>query len=175
MSSEDPLKEEEHILEGKELLSAIRKQIEYYFSRENLANDAYLVSQMNKDMFVPLTVISGFKQIRKLTTDADIILQALDGSTVIELDAAKEHIKPVATIKHTRNTLILRETHGDVVEGDIRALLETDKITDVRQEIGNNWFVVFESEEAARDALALVRGKQLHGEDIHARIKSEML
>jgi hypothetical protein len=36
--------------EGAELKEAIKRQVEFYFSRANLANDAYLVSQMNSQM-----------------------------------------------------------------------------------------------------------------------------
>jgi hypothetical protein len=37
---------------GAELQSAIKRQVEFYFSRNNLANDAFLVSQMNSQMYV---------------------------------------------------------------------------------------------------------------------------
>ena len=43
--------------EGEELKAAIKKQLEYYFSRENISKDAYLVSQMDSQMYVPIAVI----------------------------------------------------------------------------------------------------------------------
>lgn len=49
------------IAEGEQLEEAVIKQIDYYFSRQNLANDAYLVSQMDSDMWVPIATIAGFK------------------------------------------------------------------------------------------------------------------
>ena len=48
-------------VEGEQLEDAVMKQIEYYFSRQNLATDAYLVSQMDSDMWVPISTIAGFK------------------------------------------------------------------------------------------------------------------
>ena len=45
------------IAEGAELLAALQKQIEFYFSRENLNKDQYLVSQMDSQMFVPVVTI----------------------------------------------------------------------------------------------------------------------
>lgn len=36
---------------GDELKQAIKSQVEFYFSKGNLANDAYLVSQMNSQMY----------------------------------------------------------------------------------------------------------------------------
>ena len=38
--------------EGAELKEAIKRQVEFYFSRTNLANDAYLVSHMNSQTCV---------------------------------------------------------------------------------------------------------------------------
>ena len=40
-----------------QLLEQIRKQIEYYFSKENLANDSFLRSHMDGSMSVPVSVI----------------------------------------------------------------------------------------------------------------------
>jgi la-related protein 4 len=46
-----------NIAEGTALLAALQKQIEFYFSRENLNKDQYLVSQMDSQMFVPVVTI----------------------------------------------------------------------------------------------------------------------
>lgn len=48
-------------IEGEQLEEAIIKQVDYYFSRQNLATDAYLVSQMDAEMWVPISIIAGFK------------------------------------------------------------------------------------------------------------------
>ena len=45
------------VLSEEELLNAIRMQVEYYFSKENLQQDAYLTSHMDANMSVPLAVI----------------------------------------------------------------------------------------------------------------------
>lgn len=37
---------------GDELKTAIKRQVEFYFSKANLATDAFLVSQMNSQMYV---------------------------------------------------------------------------------------------------------------------------
>jgi len=39
------------------LIDAVRKQLEYYFSKENLQNDPYLTSQMDAQMSVPISVV----------------------------------------------------------------------------------------------------------------------
>lgn len=39
------------------LQAAIKKQVEFYFSRENLMKDLFLVGQMDANHYVPISVI----------------------------------------------------------------------------------------------------------------------
>lgn len=57
----------------------LKNQLEYYFSRENLANDSYLASQMDGDQFVKITTIAGFNQVKRLTSDIALVIQVLRG------------------------------------------------------------------------------------------------
>lgn len=41
----------------EELLEAVKNQVEYYFSKENLQSDAFLTSQMDAQMTVPIAVV----------------------------------------------------------------------------------------------------------------------
>jgi len=45
------------------LRSALRTQLEYYFSKENLVKDSYLVSQMDSESYVPIGTIANFEQV----------------------------------------------------------------------------------------------------------------
>jgi len=101
-------------LEGEELLEAIRKQVEYYFSRQNLNNDPFLVSHMNKDMFVPVEIIAGFKMMKTLTEDPALIVEAIKSSTHVTLDETSSKIKPNFTV--SRNTVILRDIPSSTPE-----------------------------------------------------------
>lgn len=47
-----------------ELVEAVRKQVEYYFSKENLQSDAYLTSQMDASMSVPIAVVMKFAKMK---------------------------------------------------------------------------------------------------------------
>lgn len=58
-------------------------QVEYYFSRENLVQDQFLVSKMDKDHFVELSVIMDFKMMQALTMDQSQIIEALKTSAKV--------------------------------------------------------------------------------------------
>lgn len=49
------------------------------FNRENLANDAYLLSQMDNDQYVPIWTVANFNQVKKLTKDIKLITEVLRG------------------------------------------------------------------------------------------------
>jgi len=59
------------------LLSAIGRQVEYYFSQENLVRDIYLRNNMNSSGWIPLTIIANFNRLRMLTQDPAMIVEAL--------------------------------------------------------------------------------------------------
>ena len=47
--------------------------------RENLANDSYLVSQMDADQYVPIATVANFNQVKRLTADMDLVVTVLRG------------------------------------------------------------------------------------------------
>lgn len=58
---------------GKDVKSSI------YIFRENLANDTYLLSQMDNDQYVPIWTVANFNQVKKLTKDIKLITEVLRG------------------------------------------------------------------------------------------------
>lgn len=57
-------------MDEKSLLQAIRRQVEYYFSKDNLVKDTYLRSKMDSDTgFVPISFLATFKRLASLTQD----------------------------------------------------------------------------------------------------------
>ncbi|CAM6075640.1 unnamed protein product [Sphagnum tenellum] len=65
------------------------KQIEYYFSMDNLCKDIFLRSKMDDQGFIPVSVIANFNRVRMLTEDQTVILDALRNSSVVELQGEK--------------------------------------------------------------------------------------
>lgn len=61
------------------LKMALKQQLEYYFSKENLSRDSYLLSQMDSEQFVPIVTIANFEQVKKLTRDLHLVIEVLKG------------------------------------------------------------------------------------------------
>ena len=66
----------------EDLKLRLMRQLEYYFSRENLAHDTYLMSQMDADQFVDIATIASFPQVKKLTSDLNLVTQVLRGEAL---------------------------------------------------------------------------------------------
>ncbi|KAL0370295.1 UNVERIFIED_CONTAM: La-related protein 1A, partial [Sesamum angustifolium] len=71
------------------LKATIMKQIEYYFSDENLQNDHYLISLMDDQGWVPISVIADFKRVKRMNAEIPFILDALQASGTIEVQGDK--------------------------------------------------------------------------------------
>lgn len=71
------------------LRESILKQIEYYFSDQNLQNDHYLLSLMDDQGWVPISIIADFKRVKKMSTDIAFIIDALQASSTVEVKGDK--------------------------------------------------------------------------------------
>lgn len=65
----------------------VRKQIEYYFSDENLQRDFFLRRRMDTDGWIPISLIASFHRVQALTQDVNLIIQALKESETLEMSA----------------------------------------------------------------------------------------
>lgn len=154
-------------------LEAVKTQVEFYFSQQNLANDAYLVSQMNAQMYVPIEVLLGFAKIKELTDDAKVIVEAVRNSKICTLSGKEDAIKP--NIKTERNTIILREISAGTKKEEIETIFQDigKQVKNIRSDVGDTWFVTMESEQEAVDTLLALRSKKFKDAPIKARLKSE--
>ncbi|KAK1305456.1 hypothetical protein QJS10_CPB11g02021 [Acorus calamus] len=71
------------------LLISLTAQIDYYFSDENLIKDVYLKQHMDGQGWVPISLIAGFNRVKQMTTDIQIILNAVRASTIVEVKDGK--------------------------------------------------------------------------------------
>ncbi|TQE07557.1 hypothetical protein C1H46_006877 [Malus baccata] len=71
------------------LPSLIFNQIEYYFSDANLIKDDFLRSNMDAQGWVPISLIANFPRVKSLTTNIQLILDSLRGSSIVEVQDDK--------------------------------------------------------------------------------------
>lgn len=156
------------------LLTAVRNQVEYYFSKENLRNDAYLVSQMDAHNSVPLSIVMKFAKLSALTQDEAIVQKALETSNSVTFQDGR--LRPI--IKSGRSTIILREIPSDAPEDEVKEIFSypgAKPIISIKSEIGDTWFITVESEEVAKDTILDLKLKKrtFRGGPVKARLKTE--
>eukprot|EP01083_Nonionella_stella_P080739 221985_1 len=160
---------------GESLKDHLRQQLEYYFSRENLAQDPYLVSQMDSERFVSIDTICNFKKIKSLSLDKSLVVETMRKADSLLVNEEGTMVRPNFSVERT--TLILREIPQDTKEEEIRSLFG-EKATHIRNihfDVGDNWFVTFATEDDCTDCALSLQGKTFKGNQIHCRVKSENL
>lgn len=82
--------------EGKKVL----KQIEFYFSDSNFPRDKFLRAEASKDPqgFVDISILASFNRIKQITTDANLILEALRTSSQLEVSADGKKVRRIAPL-----------------------------------------------------------------------------
>lgn len=70
---------------GEALGHAIRNQVEYYLSVNNLLRDGYLRQQMDSEGWISLSVIIQFRKMASLSQDMSEIVAALQTSTEVDV------------------------------------------------------------------------------------------
>eukprot|EP00604_Paraphysomonas_vestita_P001570 CAMPEP_0174821964 /NCGR_PEP_ID=MMETSP1107-20130205/11757_1 /TAXON_ID=36770 /ORGANISM="Paraphysomonas vestita, Strain GFlagA" /LENGTH=724 /DNA_ID=CAMNT_0016039671 /DNA_START=13 /DNA_END=2184 /DNA_ORIENTATION=- len=155
------------------LAIAVRTQVEYYFSKDNLRTDAFLQANMDAQNAVPLATVMGFPKIMHLTRDTQLVIKSLESSNVVALVDGK--IKPKGS---GRSTIILREIPSDSSEESIREIFNypgAKPISSIKSEIGDTWFVTMESEEDAKDTIMDLKLKKrtFNNVAVKARLKTD--
>ncbi|KAL5012494.1 hypothetical protein ScPMuIL_011045, partial [Solemya velum] len=76
-------------MDDSSLKDFVKKQIEYYFSEDNLQKDFFLRRKMNKEGWIPISLIASFHRVQALTQDVALIINALKDSKVLTLSEDK--------------------------------------------------------------------------------------
>ncbi|XP_054168059.1 putative uncharacterized protein DDB_G0282133 isoform X3 [Oppia nitens] len=160
----------------EDLRRALQQQLEYYFSRENLSRDTYLISQMDSDQYVSIAIVANFELIKRLTDDKQLVVDVLRQSPSVQVDDLGEKVRPL----HKRCVLILREIPEFTVAKDIENLFNGENCPKfVCCEFAHNqsWYVTFENDEDAQRAYRYIREEikvfPKTGKPIMARIKAK--
>jgi len=72
----------------------LRKQIEFYFSVDNLCGDIYLRGHMDSEGWVPIDLIASFPQVKKYGGHQAEILKVLASSETVDVDQASGSVRP---------------------------------------------------------------------------------
>jgi len=165
-----------------QLKQMLQHQLEYYFSRENLAHDSYLMSQMDSDQYVPIAIIANFNQIKKLTSDIKLVTQVLRETSKVQVDQEGLKVRPnhigYNDVSSLRCTVILREIPDGTTQEEMQNLfsgINSPSIVSCEFSLNNTWYVTFDTDEDAQRAYRYLREevREFKGHPIMARIKAK--
>ncbi|KAK3714108.1 hypothetical protein QZH41_017938, partial [Actinostola sp. cb2023] len=134
------------------------------------------VSQMDGDNFVPIWTVANFNQIKKLTTDLELVKEVLGASPLLQMDDLCEKVR--ANIK--RCIVVLREIPESTPVEEVNALFEGEGCPKHSkcEFVGNDyWYIHFDDEDSAQKAYKYLREevRTFKGKPIMARIKANTI
>lgn len=132
------------------LKDVVKKQIEYYFSEENLQKDFFMRRRMNAEGFIPVALIASFHRVQLLTPDINKVIEAVGASEQLELVDDPERGPLVRTVINPKqwpiHDALSAEFHNDpatvpakqtVTAGDVPDASDNNsKTSDSQQKTG---------------------------------------
>ncbi|XP_043703034.1 la-related protein 6A [Telopea speciosissima] len=157
-----------------DLKDKIIKQVEYYFSDENLSTDKFLMSHVKKDKegFVPVALIASFRKMKKLVRDNSLIVDALQESTQLVLSSdgkkvKRKHTLPVFEVQDAKSRTVLVE--------NLPENFSIESIKRIFGAAGNIKNISVHDPHGAEDPTKISKAKKLISGKIHALVEYETM
>lgn len=135
-SSDEVKKENGKPAELTKLEQDIIRQIEYYFSENNMRRDKFLISKVaeTEDGWVDISVLLTFNRLKSITDDAKAIADAMDKATNGTVQLSEDRLKfrrhpdcPLPEFNETRRKELLARTayaKGFPLDTDLSTLID---------------------------------------------------
>ncbi|KAI6703448.1 hypothetical protein NL676_012584 [Syzygium grande] len=150
----------------------IIRQVEYYFSDENLPTDNYMLGwiRKNKQGFVPIGIVASFRKMKKLTLDHSVVATALKESTFLVVSPDGKKVKRLHPLPSTealdpklRTVLVENLPEDHSVENLKRIFIEVGKVKSIS----------VHDPSAVEESKKHGKSEKLHSTKLHALIEYE--
>ncbi|KAI8568298.1 hypothetical protein RHMOL_Rhmol02G0187300 [Rhododendron molle] len=155
-----------------DLRDKIIKQVEYYFSDENLPTDKFLMKYVTQNVqgFVPIAVVASFRKMKKLTQDRSLIVAALKESSFLVVSSNRKKVKrllplPVSEVTDAQLCTVLVE--------NLPEDQSTENIQRIFGEAGNIKNICIHNPHAAREPQKRTIAEKLLSGKLHALVEYE--
>jgi len=171
-----------------DVLAKVKRQLEYYFGNYNLPKDKFLKETIKESEggWVSLDIMLKFQRLAHITTDQDVILEAIKDSKLLEANTEKKEIRRLPSLpvpdfnEDTRKAHIAKSIYAKGFEKEKTTLDDLIKffepyegvINVIRRTYGKDTerffkgsvFVTFTDKESAQKFLDLEEVKSPEGE-----------
>ncbi|KAL3741504.1 hypothetical protein ACJRO7_017044 [Eucalyptus globulus] len=155
-----------------DLKQKIVRQVEYYFSDENLPTDNYMMGwiKKNKQGFVPIGVIASFRKMKKLTQDHSVVATALKESTFLVVSPDEKKVKRLHPFPSTE---ALDPKLCTVLVENLPEDHSVENLERIFSEVGKVKSVSVHNPSAVEEPKKHGKPEKLHSTKLHALIEYE--
>lgn len=104
----------DEIVTDSNLQEKVMKQVEWYFSDENLLKDSFLMKHINRNKqgYVSLKLVASLRKVKALSKDWKVVLESLKHSNLLALNEEETKIRrkspaPQVDFRHIAKTLLI--------------------------------------------------------------------